>query len=105
MEKVDETNLKRMEELLNHSASGIHILFDNKSLAKVLAHPADHTQFLNGETIKKVQDLLINLIAKKSYVEKMAFLQDLDSESYEMVVRTYFHILENTIRSNPNHVH
>lgn len=100
LEKIEEKSLRQMEALLHHSARGVHILFDNESIANILKNPTDNKVFMDVQKIKLVQDILTQLIAKKSYNEKMAFLRDLDQESYEILIRTYFHIVENTVRTN-----
>lgn len=94
-----EMSLERMEALLKQSAMGIHILFDNKSIAKVMAQNKDDKDFFDFNKMKRVQDVMTALIAKKSYVEKVSFLKDLDDEAFEMLIRTYFHIVDNTVRA------
>lgn len=103
--KIQEKSLERMEALLKQSAMGIHILFDNLSIAEVMAQPADDKDFFDFNKMKRVQDVMTDLIAKKTYFEKMSFLRDLDPESYSMLVRTYFHIVENTVRANHEMTH
>ncbi|MGE0633765.1 MAG: hypothetical protein AB7O96_15230 [Pseudobdellovibrionaceae bacterium] len=105
MAQVEEQNLQRMESLLAQSAQGIHILFDNPSLKKVLSRPTNDKDFFDFNKMKKVQDMMTTLIAKPSYFEKLAFLRDLDLENYELLVRTYFHIVENTVRASQDHKH
>ena len=102
---VEEKNLERMEALLAHSARGIHILFDNKSLAEVLRHVKDDSDFFNFDKMKKVQDVMTELIAKPTFIEKVNFLKTLEKESFEMVVRAYFHIVESTVRANHDLTH
>ncbi|MCE3009363.1 MAG: hypothetical protein LW875_01965 [Proteobacteria bacterium] len=97
-DSLQEKNLEKMEALLKHSAMGVHILFDNSSIAKVLRSAKDDKDFFDFNKMKKVQDSMTELIAKKTYFEKMDYLRDLDKESFEMLVRTYFHIVENTVR-------
>lgn len=98
--KIQEKSLERMEALLKQSAMGIHILFDNISIAEVLSQTADDKDFFDFNKMKRVQDVMTELISKKTYFEKMSFLRELDKDSYHMLVRTYFHIVENTVRSN-----
>ncbi|WP_374001512.1 hypothetical protein [Bdellovibrio bacteriovorus] len=105
MVNLEETSLERMEALLSHSAMGVHVLFDNQSIAKVLKEVSDDKDFYSFEKMKMVQDVMTALIAKKTYFEKMAYLQALDTESYQMLVRAYFHIVENTVRANHEHSH
>lgn len=105
MVNLEETSLERMEALLSYSAMGVHVLFDNQSIAKVLKDTNDDKDFYSFDKMKKVQDVMTELIARKTYFEKMAYLQALDKESYEMLIRAYFHIVENTVRANHEHSH
>jgi hypothetical protein len=102
---VEEKNLERMEALLRQSAQGIHILFDNQSIADVMRQNQDDKDFFDFDKMKRVQDVMTELIAKKSYYEKVSYLRELDASSFEMLVRTYFHIVENTVRAAQDHQH
>lgn len=105
MEKIEEKGLQQMEALLQHSTRGVHILFDNQTIAKVLRDPSDKVNPLDVERLKQVQDLLSQLISKKTYNEKVAFLEELEPKSFEILVRTYFNIVENTVRANTPQYH
>src|SRR5690349_14059771 len=103
LKAVEEKSLARMEALLSHSAMGIHVLFDNQSIAQVLKDVKDDKDFYDLNKMKKVQDVMTELISKKTYFEKRAYLsglKSLDQESYEMLIRAYFHIVENTVLAN-----
>jgi hypothetical protein len=102
---IEEKSLERMEALLSHSAMGVHVLFDNKSIAEVLREVKDDKDFYDFNKMKKVQDVMTALIAKHTYIDKVAYLKSLDQESFEMVVRAYFHIVENTVRANHDLTH
>jgi len=94
-----------MEALLKQSAMGIHILFQNNEIADAMKESKDNTDFFDFNKMKRVQDVMTELIAKGSYYEKVAFLKDLDQESYQMLIRTYFHIVENTVRAATDQHH
>ncbi len=100
---VEEKSLERMEALLTQSAMGVHILFDNQSIANALKHVKDEKDFLNYDKMKVVQDVMTELVAKKTYIDKLAYLNSLDKEAYQMLVRAYFHIVENTVRASQQH--
>jgi hypothetical protein len=102
---LQEQRLERMESLLKQSAMGIHILFDNKAIAQVMGQGKDDKDFFDFNKMKKVQDVMTELIAKKTYYDKVAYLKDLEPEAFEMVVRTYFHIVENTVRAASAQAH
>ena len=98
--KIREKNLEQMESMLKQSALGIHLLFDNVSIAKVFSKKQDDRDFFDFNKMKRVQDVMTALIGKKNYFDKMDFLSTLDTDSYELLVRIYFHIVENTVRAS-----
>ena len=102
---VQEKSLERMEALLRQSALGFHVLFDNRAIAKALSEPRDDKEFFDFNKMKRIQDVMTELIAKPSYFEKVSYLQGLDESSYQMLIRTYFHIVENNVRAAHNHQH
>lgn len=104
-EKLAEQSLQRMEALLNQSAMGIHILFDNDSIAGVMKQNKDEKDFFDFEKMQKVQNVMTALVAKKTYIEKVSYLHELQADEYEMLVRTYFHIVENTVRASHQFPH
>lgn len=102
---IEEKNLERMESLLTHSALGVHVLFENKSIAEALREVKDDRDFYDFDKMKRVQDAMTELIAKKTYFEKVAYLRSLEAESFRMVIRAYFHIVENTVRATHEYPH
>lgn len=104
-EKGLEKGLERMEALLKQSANGIHVLFKNSEIAAAIKDSNQKVDFCDFSQMKKVQEVMTALIEKKTYIEKMAYIKDLDSESYQMLIRTYFHIVENTVRANTEQHH
>lgn len=102
---IEEKNLERMESLLTHSALGVHVLFENHSIADALREVKDDKDFYDFDKMKKVQDTMTELIAKKTYFEKVAYLRSLERDCFQMVVRAYFHIVENTVRATHEFPH
>lgn len=105
MAQLEEKSLERMEALLAHSTMGVHVLFDNDSIAKALTEEFDEADFQNVDKMKQVQDVMTELIAKRTYLEKISYLNSLDKEIYRMVIRAYFHIVENTVRAGHSKLH
>jgi hypothetical protein len=105
MSLIEHKNLEEIEYLLAQSTQGIHLLFDNPSIAKVFKKPSDDVDLFNFETVSRVQELFTDLIGKKSLYEKQMFLDTLKVEDFELLMRTYFHIVENTILASDNYKH
>ena len=97
MDSLNEDNLAQIELLLAQSLKGHHHLFDKQLIAEILKTPTQDKDFFSFENMERIQDLFSKLIEKQSFHEKQQFLRKLDIESYEILVRTYFHIVENTM--------
>jgi hypothetical protein len=88
-----------MEMLLLHSACGFHALFKNHEIKAALKSPFSPEIRSCPEHQKKVELLISNLVEKPSLTEKIGYLNDLDPESYSLVVHTYMEILESALRN------
>jgi hypothetical protein len=104
--QIEEKSLERMEALLSHSALGVHVLFDNRSIAAVFSNQiVEEKDFYDFDKMKKVQDVMTELIAKKTYWEKISYINSLDTDAFQMLLRAYFHIVENSVRANSMDLH
>jgi len=103
--QISADKLQEIEYLLSQSIQDVHLLFNNKAIAKILKTPTEDIDFFNFENIKRVQNILSDFISQKTIGEKQKFLQDLDDESYELLVRTYFNIVDNAILESTEFKH
>ncbi len=74
---ISPEKLEQIEYLLSQSTQGIHLLFDNASIAKILKNPTENIDFFTVDNIKKVQGILTEFIEKKTLTEKQDYLQDI----------------------------
>ena len=102
---LEPSQLNNLQNILNQSELGIHVLFDNELIHSVFKQPYDEDQFFNPQNLKKVQDELIHLIQLKSLAQKQDYIQTLNDESKHRIVRAYFYIIENNIRAQQKHTH
>ena len=104
--KIEKRQIQEIEFLFSQSAKGIHILFDDsKKLADILKTPTRERQFFSSENMKQVESLFTGLVAERSVARKKAYLRSLSQENFEIVVRAYFHIVDNTARNEGKTVH
>lgn len=94
---IDKNQLNEVEYLFNQSAQGLHLLFDNENIRRVLSSPTEDMDFFSFENVQKIQKILSDFIAKSSLQSKMEFLENLDQDTYDLLLRTYFNIVENSI--------
>ena len=104
--KLEKKQIQEIEFLFKQSVQGIHFLFDDiKKLTSILSRPTKEKKFFDSKNMSKIQELFSSLVSKKSLKEKQNYLNTLNSENFEILVRTYFHILENTILNENKTIH
>ena len=105
MIEIEERDLHEIEFCLNQSIRGHHLLFDSKKVADILKTPTEKIDFFRKNNLRKIQTLLTGLISKKSLTEKRNYLASLDNEAFEILLRTYFHIVDNAVLASTKTVH
>lgn len=95
--ELKKEHLVQIEYLFAQSAQGFHLVFDREALTEVLKKPADDDDFFSFQNLGKIQGVLADFIQKESLAAKEDFLRSLPPETYELLVRTYFNIVENSI--------
>ncbi len=102
---LEEQSLDEIEQLLAQSLRGFHYLFDNGTIARILQKPTEELDFFSFDNMDRIQGLFTKLIGCKGIDEKRDFLRRLDAESFEILLRTYFHIVDSTILSSASFRH
>jgi hypothetical protein len=92
-----DPNIEALEKLLDQSMMGIHHLFENRQIAHILKRPTEEIDFFTVENMQLIQKLFDQLIQKSSIEEKRAFIERLAPSNFEILLRTYFHIVESTL--------
>ena len=97
---MEDFKIEELEKLLNQSLLGVHHLFENQKIAQILKKPTEEIDFFTVENMDLIQKLFNQLIQKKTFEEKRAFIERLNEKDFEVLLRTYFHIVESTIMTN-----
>ncbi len=95
--KINDDHLDQIEHLLAQSMNGIHLLFDNETIARILRTPTEQVDLFHFRNLEKIQELFSAFVQNETLQEKRMWLESLDKESYEMLLRTYFHIVDNSL--------
>ena len=94
---VSKDQLQKVEYLLNQSAQGNHILFDQKIVRHVFTTP---TAPMTEEQAYEVEHLIEKIISLDGLQAQRAYLDQLPQETLFRVVKTYFNIVENNLYEN-----
>jgi hypothetical protein len=90
---VSKRQLSQVEYLIGQSILGNHVLFDAEMVRRVLVDSSP----IETADAHAVEHHIEKLILQPSIDEKRAYLEGLDQETLERVVRTYFNIVENNL--------
>lgn len=99
---TQEKQLEQIEYLLFQSTQGVHFMFENSDIAKVMSQPNDEKMFFTDQNMEKVQDLLSRFLESPTLQEKRSFLERLPVEEFELLIRAYFQLVEKTILAHSN---
>ena len=95
--RISDSHLDEIEYLLAQSMNGIHLLFDNETIARVLKTPTEEKVLFHNRNLDKIQGLFAEFVQQETFHQKQQFLSSLDNESFELLLRTYFHIVDNSL--------
>ena len=98
----DAIDTAQIEYLLYQSTQGVHFMFRNADIAKILKCPKDKQDFFTTENMEKVQKLLSDFLGCNEIQTKQTFLDRLPPEDFELLVRAYFQLVDNTILAHSN---
>ncbi len=100
LESFGEFNLQQIEYLLAQSVKGLHLLFDKELIKQAFTQPKNGISDFEQEDRQKIQNLFAGLIESTSLGDKKGYLKKLSSEDQEILIKAYFHIVENTIKNS-----
>lgn len=101
--KVKDT--AQIEYLIHQSTMGVHFLFDKKDVSRVMMVPTEEKDFFTMKNMERVQSLLSRFLAKPTLNDKERFLRSLSATERDLMIRAYFHLVENAIQSNTDLKH
>lgn len=93
---ITQDQAAQVQYLLEQAMQGNHILFDSTTIKKILAKPAPKKGAKDDDSYS-VEHHIEKLMTLKTLPEKRAYLERMDSITFEAVVRAYFNIVENTL--------
>lgn len=103
--KQKDLQIEELEKLLNQSIRGFHHLFNKDQITSILKIPTEELDFFTVENMDVIQKLFNQLIKKNSMQEKQAFIEHLDAKNFEILLRTYFHIVDSTLLTSEHERH
>ena len=91
--------LEEIEHLLFQSTQGHHFMFDNADIARVMSTPSKEDVF-SDSNMNRVQRLFSGLLDSRTYPEKRSYLERLNEDEFNLLVRAYFQLVDKTMLAN-----
>lgn len=105
---VNQKQLDQVEYLIEQSCRGHHVLFDADVIREVFARPeppeeknadssAEDEKWADEPDDTTTEKHIENIILQPTLLSKRAYLENLNIDTRDRVVRTYFSIVENNL--------
>lgn len=102
---VTGKQVREIEYLIDQSIQGHHVLFDAGTIRKVLQWQTGLNAVTRSENpspeaaeqFRHSEQMLEHMLALPTLAQKRAFLENLDHEDFEGVVRLWFNVVENSL--------
>jgi len=89
---ISKDQMDELQFILSQAEIGVHVLFENHEIKKVFS------KTLNLEdNIEEVEKLMEEFIAVPSISGKKFYFDALDENEKDIIIRSYFNIIENNI--------
>lgn len=102
---LSENQVNNLKSILNQSEQGIHVLFENALIAEAFGCPFSEDEFFEVENLKRIQEDILKLLQMNSLHDKKDFIRSLSKDDQYRVVRAYFYMIENNLRTNQKRPH
>lgn len=100
---ITEDQAAQVKYLLEQAIQGNHILFDSSTLKRILEAPVVAVAVTDENY--SLEHHIEKIMSLKGLAEKRAYLERLDPQTFDGVVRTYLNIVENTLFEAKGTVH
>jgi hypothetical protein len=98
---VNQLQLDQVKYLLEQSVRGNHILFQAETIKKVASTPKE----VDSARTELAEKILEEMILRDTLSKKKLYLESLDRDLYEDVVRVYMNIVQNTAQDSQGFTH
>jgi len=97
---ITKEQAHNVKYLLEQAMQGNHILFDSNTLSRVMSETRATLEASYG-----VEPHIEKVMSLATIPEQRAYLERFDPETFELVVKTYIHIVENTLFETKKNTH
>lgn len=104
MIRINVAQMQEIQYIIQQSMNGFHVLFDNETIKKFCRDTGTDTDIFDENKARATERLLEMFMSTPTINGRRSFFDNLNEEEKSLLVRTYFHIVENNILNKKNHL-
>jgi hypothetical protein len=94
---LTQTQMDEINFLFLQSQKGLHLLFDNDTIKKYLSRKVSDVDLFDNEELPGIEQLVEEFISTPTISARKQMFSSFTEEEKELIVRSYFNIIENNI--------
>lgn len=89
--------MQEIQYIIQQSMNGFHVLFDNETIKKFCKNTKADDDIFDESKARTTERLVEMFMSTPTINGRRSFFEHLNDEEKSLLVRTYFHIVENNI--------
>ena len=89
--------MQEIQYIIQQSMNGFHVLFDNETIKKFCRDNNTDGDIFDENKARATERLLEMFMSTPTINGRKSFFDNLNDEEKSLLIRTYFHIVENNI--------
>ena len=89
--------MQEIQYIIQQSMNGYHVLFDNETIKRFCANSKTDDDIFDENQARRTERLVELFMSTPTINGRKQFFESLNDEEKSLLIRTYFHIVENNI--------
>jgi len=94
--------MQEIQYIIQQSVNGYHVLFDNETIKKFCNTAKTDDDIFDEQRSRTTEKLVEMFMSTPTINGRKLFFQSLPDEEKSLLIRTYFHIVENNVLAKKN---
>jgi len=97
MIRISEAQMQEIQYIIQQSMNGFHVLFDNDTIKRFCRDSNSDDDIFDENKARTTERLLEMFMSTPTINGRRSFFESLNEDDKSLLIRTYFHIVENNI--------
>jgi hypothetical protein len=98
MIRISAAQMQEIQYIIQQSMNGFHVLFDNDTIKRFCKDTKCDDDIFDENKARTTERLVEMFMSTPTINGRKSFFESLNDEEKSLLIRTYFHIVENNIQ-------